>query len=85
VSNSNEVPKGTFGSIVFIETQRDIDRRGYDLLIRSAPHELGHQFGIRGDDLNVPQFGIMNPQGALIFGPRHLNILRWRVRSPGRE
>ena len=41
-------PAGGVGSHIFLETERDLDRRGpiensgYDLLLRSVPHELGH-------------------------------------------
>lgn len=84
VTGAAGVPLGGDGNLVFIEAQVDGDRSGgFDLRKRSAPHEIGHQMGLKGDDLSVPEFGIMNAVGGLTFGPRHLNVLRWRVRSPG--
>lgn len=77
------MPLGGDGSLVFLETQRDVDLRGYDLKKRSMPHEVGHQLGLKGDNMSVPEFGVMNPEGGLTFGPRHLNVLRCRVKSPG--
>jgi hypothetical protein len=79
------VPQGGQGSLVFLETDRDADLTlGRDFRIRTAPHEVGHQFGLLGDD-SRRTFGIMNVTGALTFVPRHLNVLRWRVKSPGVE
>jgi hypothetical protein len=71
------VPRGGQGSFVFLEAARDVDRRA-----RPAPHEIGHQFGLKGDDKRT-DFGIMNTTGSLAFVPKHLNVLRWRVKSPG--
>jgi hypothetical protein len=75
------VPRGGQGSLVFLESARDADRRA-----RPAPHEVGHQFGLKGDGYlyrDRTDFGIMNPTGPLAFIPSHLNVLRWRVKSPG--
>lgn len=51
------VPKGAFGSIIFEETMQDVTRswlRDGSLVIQNqgttAPHELGHQFGLCGDN-----------------------------------
>lgn len=44
------------------------------------PHEIGHQFGIRGD---TPGFGLMSYNNELTFVDRHLNVIRWRRKSPG--
>ena len=88
VTSASQVPVGSQGSLVFIETMRDLDLflitggDWSDFRIRSAPHEIGHQFGIEGDAAGV-DFGIMNPTGDLKFVDRHLNVLRWRKRSPG--
>jgi hypothetical protein len=77
------VPQGGQGSLAFLEDDRDADLTlGHDFRIRTAPHEIGHQFGLQGDDPRRA-FGIMNVTGALAFVPRHLNVLRWRVKSPG--
>jgi hypothetical protein len=49
------------------------------------PHELGHQFGLAGDKPN-PDFGIMSDEGvgtSLRFFYGHINIMRWRIKSPG--
>ncbi len=76
------VPRGGEGSLVYIETSRDVDVHGAaaDTRIRTAPHEVGHQFGLKGD---VDGFGIMSDSGPLEFVPAHINILRCRVKSPG--
>ena len=77
------MPQGGQGSLVFLETDRDADLTlGRDFRIRTAPHEVGHQFGLLGDDTHQT-LGIMNVRGVLTFVPRHLNVLRWRVKSPG--
>jgi hypothetical protein len=57
----------------------------WDILIRVLPHEIGHQFGLRGDSLGAV-WGIMNsiPE-PLSFHPEHINMLRWRVKSPGQQ
>jgi hypothetical protein len=77
------VPGGGQGSFVFLESARDGDiAQEYNWRERSAPHEVGHQFGLKGDNEKAA-FGIMNPKGPLAFVPTHLNVLRWRVKSPG--
>ena len=55
-----------------------------------APHELGHQFGLLGDQPGS-QFFVMDypnnsasPPSRVQFHPEHINIMRARVRSPGR-
>lgn len=75
-SSEATVPKGSEGSILFLETVRD---SGGLLPIVSAPHEVGHQFGLKGD---ATGFGLMSVEGTT-FVDRHLNVLRWRVKSPG--
>lgn len=83
VTNEQQVPTGAHGSLVYIETMRDFDNYSRrDFRIRSVPHEIGHQFGIRGDDPTM-NFGIMNPSGDLRFVDQHLNMIRWRRKSPG--
>ncbi len=42
---------------------------------------LGHQLGLFGDAL-VGNQGIMNGR-SFEFIPAHINMLRWRVKSPG--
>lgn len=54
---------------------------GDDLKVRTAPHEVGHQFGLKGD---ASGFGLMSSSGSgqpLTFVDRHLNILRWRIKG----
>lgn len=86
VTSSAGVVTGGQGSLIFVEGSRDGDLTimiGDDFKLRTAPHEVGHQFGIRGD---APGFGIMSQSGSgepLRFVDRHLNVLRWRIRSPG--
>lgn len=83
VTGAAGVPDGGYGSLLFLETQTDSDRRGTDARRRALPHEIGHQFGLMGDNLLFAEFGIMNPVGFQTFGPKHLNVLRWRISSPG--
>ena len=79
------VPRGGNSSLIYLEANTDHARDFVnDWRKRTAPHEVGHQFGLKGHDETVTEFGIMNNGGPLTFGPRHLNMLRWRVKSPGR-
>lgn len=87
-TNIESVPKGSQGSLVYIETMQDFDRALGNVRLRtkSIPHEIGHQFGIRGDDPdpnNPPDFGLMDPFDGRNFVDRHLNVIRWRRKSPG--
>lgn len=79
------VYKGAIGSILFIEVMRDVDKTSgpsvYNFKKRLAPHELVHQFGLKGD---TPNFGIMTAEDNNIrLVPRHIPVIRWRVASPG--
>jgi len=70
------------GSLVYMEVMKDIAvERSSNARKAVAPHEVGHQFGIAGDNPFFA-FGIMNPGGSPVFVPEHLNLLRWRVHSP---
>lgn len=86
VTSSAGMPQGGEGSLVFIEGSRDGDltlRFGDDFKLRTAPHEVGHQFGLRGDAAGL---GVMSQSGSgepLRFVDQHLNMLRWRIKSPG--
>ena len=83
VTSSADVTRGADGSLLFIETVRDRVRYPPVSIIDTiaAPHEVGHQFGLKGD---LPGFGIMlNSTEAPVFVDRHLNVLRWRIKSPG--
>lgn len=82
-TNSAGVPRGGDGTIIFQETSRDADQadaRGDENRRATAPHEVGHQFGLRGD---APGFHIMHAYEPLDFVPDHLNVIRWRIKSPG--
>ena len=76
---SGNVPRGSIGSLVFVEVLRD--RSDPVANADTATHELGHQFGLLGDAPAVDQ-GIMNGR-SFEFIPAHINMLRWRVKSPG--
>ena len=74
VKGETQVPTGGHCSLLFLETIKE-EQGNIDGV---APHEVGHQFGLWGDK---PGFGIMDSGWG--FVPRHLNVLRWRVKSPG--
>ncbi len=83
VNNSSQVPKGGNGSLIFMETISDsLIRRNLSENGIVAVHEIGHQFGIRGDLANQ---AVMSGSfsGINSFIPTHLNMMRWRVKSPG--
>ncbi|MEJ2647986.1 MAG: right-handed parallel beta-helix repeat-containing protein [Sedimentisphaerales bacterium] len=78
-------PQGGAGSFIFLETIRDIeDEYGtFSISMGVVPHELGHQFGIKGDRSGM---GIMSsPFESGGFTKEHLKILRSRIKSPGHE
>jgi hypothetical protein len=79
------VPQGGPGSLVYQETLRDIlasVSAANDNL--TAPHELGHQFGLLGDGSAGGPYGIMDGgYNVSNFAAAHLHILRCRVKSPG--
>jgi len=87
VTSSEDVPAGGEGSLIYLEVIRDslVNRGGQSIDVdkRIVPHEVGHQFGLQGD---IPIFyGIMsNGVAPNTFVPDHLNVMRWRVHSPGR-
>jgi hypothetical protein len=85
------MPAGGIGAIIFIETMRDGNLkqppppypdplyRDYTLAkTRTAPHEVGHQFGLNHNNYD-PNGGILSYTGDLHFSPNHINMLRWRV------
>lgn len=89
-NDSSGVKVGAAGSLFFVETSRDWGQLVPIALKYPVPHGLGHQLGLTGDNLNYA-FGVMNddtqdPGGVQNprFVPRHINILRWRVHSPGK-
>lgn len=89
-TTSHEIPPGGVGAILFLENMRDIDFEDPTARFRlkTAPHELGHQFGLLGDDSPLPpglnDWGLMGYNPSLEFVPTHINVLRWRYSSPGR-
>lgn len=84
-----EVPVGSIGAIIYLETMRDADMiDGQNLRIKTSPHELGHQFGLRGDEYLPPgqrTWGLMGYTDSydLHLVPHHIRVLRFRSRSPG--
>jgi hypothetical protein len=79
------MPQGGTGSLIYQETTRDafasVSAANDNL---TAPHELGHQFGLLGDGTAGGPYGIMDGgYNVSNFVPAHLHILRCRVKSPG--
>ena len=60
----------------------------YDWAENVMPHELGHQFGLLGDQPGSMFFIMDYPNTSspsrVQFHPEHINIMRRRVKSPGR-
>lgn len=87
-SSRESVPRGGNGSIIFLEAIRDVLGTLLDDG-QDVPHEVGHQFGLAGDtkvnsggvDYGIMSYGSSN----LTFVPQHVNVLRWRVKSPGQQ
>ena len=94
------LPRGSFGSVIFQEVNQDL--KTYFLLLQTPytartiedikltiPHEIGHQFGLLGDQKR-PTFKIMDYSDYIgnvvndeFFHPEHINIMRRRIKSPG--
>lgn len=87
VTGSASVPKGSNASLVFLESTKDVDRKyAYNYGARVVPHEVGHQFGLKGDVAGAWLMGYQgpsNPTEPLDIHPLHRNIIRWRIKSPG--
>lgn len=92
-------PKGAMGSIVFQEINQDLTRyfaiaplsfrRDIEEIRITLPHEIGHQFGLLGDQKR-PLFSLMdysdypnNIVNSVSIHPEHVNIMRRRIKSPG--
>jgi hypothetical protein len=96
VSVCTTYPVGGNVSLIYEESIRDLDKYQAtlppaDFSIKgsevTAPHELGHQFGLRGDVAGT-LFNIMDyPNNStplrVKLHPEHINIMRWRIKSPG--
>lgn len=85
-------PPGGIGAVIFLEGMRDRSltpfRANEDLFTfartRMAPHEVGHQLGLaHNEGLAGTSGGIMSYTGTLYFTGNHVNLMRWRVKSPG--
>lgn len=84
------VPPGGIGAVIFIEGIRD--RNITPLLpqqeqftfvrTRTAAHEVGHQFGLGHNGLAITG-GLMSNAGNLYLTNNHINLIRWRIKSPG--
>lgn len=87
------VAPGGIGAVIFVEAIRDYalkplppslpGERSITLArTRTAPHEVGHQFGLDHNSLREDG-GIMSYVGDLRFTYNHINLMRWRIKSPG--
>jgi hypothetical protein len=93
------LPTGSFGTIIYQEVQQDFHRtwllagRTFDRIAKTGPHELGHQFGLNGDQFR-PTFKIMDYSeyttstastviNEFALHAEHINIIRRRTKSPG--
>lgn len=93
-----KLPRGALGSIIFQEVNQDLKRyfavfqspaRPFDDIELTIPHEIGHQFGLLGDQKRSI-FKIMdysdylnNVVNDVAFHQEHINIMRRRIKSPG--
>ncbi len=79
ITSAAEVPKGGFGSFIYVEVEKEGLGGVPNVRDLTVPHEIGHQFGLDEDGE-----GLMNIGGGVdSFSPNHLNLLRWRSTSPG--
>lgn len=95
-STCSGIPSGGHTSLLYEESMRDFGKYQSTLTgwtikdtAIAAPHELGHQFGLLGDQPGT-LFSIMDypnnntsPVSRVQFHPEHINIIRHRVKSPG--
>lgn len=72
------VPQGGPGSLVYLEAMQDF---GLFFPTVAAPHEVGHQLGLADAPAG---FGIMSGESTS-FVDDHVNMMRWRVKSPGQQ
>lgn len=88
-----QIPTGAIGSVLYQEIQRDVTRSWYlaghtiQEIETTAPHELGHQFGLLGDQvrttLGIMDYSVFPSMNSIQLHPEHINIIRRRVKSPG--
>lgn len=83
ISSPNDpVPQGGIASLIFLENAHEnthfTEVKGVSTLV---PHEIGHQFGLVGDTATTDVMG--NNGSTRKFLGKHINIMRWRVKSPG--
>jgi hypothetical protein len=96
-SGAPVLPRGAYGSIIFQEVNQDLTRyfrlrqpsQNIEEIKITVPHELGHQFGLLGDNKRAT-FKIMDYSDYLnsvvndvAFHSEHINIMRRRIKSPG--
>lgn len=86
VTTPNAVPSGGNSSLLYLEVMRERTdpQQGKNPQRTVAPHEVGHQFGLDGQ--SDGDFGLMNHGQAPTterFVPVHINMLRYRVSTPG--
>ncbi len=95
-----KLPAGAFGSAIYQEVQQDTHRSwllaqnyNYQNIRTTLPHELGHQFGLKGDivrsTFQIMDYDTLDTLGrpvSNIFGlnPEHINLIRRRTKSPGK-
>jgi hypothetical protein len=86
-------PTGAFGSLMHHEVQMDVVKSWLlagvvvDSMPTTAPHELGHQFGLKGDQVQTTfrfmDYSLMPALNVMALHPEHINLIRRRVASPG--
>ncbi|MBI1829306.1 MAG: hypothetical protein HYR87_07530 [Thaumarchaeota archaeon] len=85
-SNPPVVPIGGNGSLIYLEVSIDAAKEHKDVTETNTPtpHEMGHQFGLKGDNAakGIMSTGYIAPV-IRHFILEHINILRWRAKSPG--
>lgn len=89
----SQLPTGSFGSLLYQEAQQDVKRswllvgQNVDEIGTTAPHELGHQFGLLGDQirttLGIMDYSMLPATNGQFIHPEHINIIRRRIKSPG--
>ncbi len=95
------IPTGSFGSAIYQEVQQDVHRSwmlarnyNYPNIRTTIPHELGHQFGLSGDQIRstfqIMDYDTSNSLGIPVpnvyeLNPEHINLIRRRIKSPGKH